>query len=192
MRSIDGASRLQMRFTFQVRSADGWQRVAGPRLDHWVSSAPGRERYVYVKRFQNLPVGVSRVRVRFRWKAADGAVLRSALRRSHGCRVPDPRPDLVPLAIDVGPGSAPDRRSYTVTIANHGRSVADASSVALSLAGTALPDGALPSLEPGTEGVAVFDGPACPAGSALVTVADATGLINEALEADDVLTVPCP
>jgi hypothetical protein len=195
MRTVAGASRLQMRFSLLMRAADGdeWVRVAGPRLDTWLSAQPGRSRYVYTKHVENLQAGAAyRVSVRFRWRAADGSVLRTVTRRSHSCVVPDPRPDLVPMAVDVRPGAADGRSVYLVTVANRGRSAAPATSVAFDVGTQALPDRPLAALQPRDRAVVAFDGPACAAGTPLVVTVDATGLVDEALEADDVLTVPCP
>src|SRR5205823_4055121 len=118
MKTVPGASRLQMRFSVQVHGDGGWHHVPGPNLDVWVSSLPGRTRYVYDKHVTGLQLGVAyRVLVRFRWRSASGAIVRSALRFSHTCKVPDPRPDLQPVRVEVRPGSSPGTSGYLVTIA---------------------------------------------------------------------------
>ncbi|MEA2295782.1 MAG: hypothetical protein QOE86_3421 [Solirubrobacteraceae bacterium] len=196
MKAIAGTRRMQMRFTVEALPAGpsaSWQRVEAPNLDTWISALPGRLRYVYTKHVEGLQPGVSyRVAVRFRWRAADGSVLRTALRRSDPCKVPDPRPDLVPVAIDVEPGTSADTRTYVLTLANKGRAAAPASSASFDAGQAALADQPVPALDPGARFKVSFDGPACVAGDTLAGTVDATGLVDEAVEADDLLTVPCP
>ncbi len=153
MRAVPGTSRMQMRFSVEAHgdaaAQAGWERVPGPRLDTWVSSLPGRLRYLYSKHVEGLQAGVAyRTVVRFRWRAADGTVLRTAVRRSRACKVPDPRPDLRPLRITVAPGCDPDARRYRVLVANRGRSTAAASAVALAVGAAALPDQPAPPSTP--------------------------------------------
>src|SRR5687767_6408803 len=56
MRTIAGASRMQMRFTLQARTPEEtrWSAVAAPGFGTWVGSAAGTSRYVYTKRVENL------------------------------------------------------------------------------------------------------------------------------------------
>ena len=189
MRTVKRASRLQMRFSVQYRptglGAD-WQRVQAPNLDQWVSALPGKKRYVYTKHLAGLQTGNGyRVVVRFRWKAADGTVLKSLTRRSRTCKVPDPRPNLVPVAIEQTAGG------YVVTVANKGRASAPPSWAAFEAGGVMLDDRPVPALAPGARTKVRFSGPAClPQDSVMATV-DATGLIDEAVEADDVLEASC-
>jgi hypothetical protein len=160
--------------------------VQAPKLDQWVSSLPGKQRYVYTKHLMGLQTGVGyRVVVRFRWRAADGTVLRSTTRRSRACRVPDPRPNQVPVSIAAAGGG------YVVTVVHRGRSAAPASAVSLDVGDAALGDRDVPALDPGARYQATFAGAPCVPGDMLAATADATGLIDEAVEADDVLTVPC-
>jgi hypothetical protein len=160
--------------------------VQAPNLDQWVSALPGKKRYVYTKHLEGLQPGTAyRVVVRFRWRAADGTVLKAVTRRSHACRVPDPRPNLVPTAIQA------TASGYVLTVANKGHAAAPASAAALDVGGTMLDDQQVPALEPGARTTVEFAGPACAPGDTLVATVDATGLIDEAVEADDVLTVPC-
>jgi hypothetical protein len=48
------------------------------------------------------------------------------------------------------------------------------------------------SVLPGATRRIAFTAPACAAGEELVVTADATGLVDEADEEDNVLVVPCP
>jgi hypothetical protein len=200
MKAIADSATLQMRFSVQYRALApagdddaGWERVQASNLDVWVSAQPGRSRYVYTKHVEGLQAGQAyRVSVRFRWKDAAGEVLRSAQRRSRSCRVPDPRADLTPVRVDVRPGTELNTRTYVVTVANRGHTAAPASFVSLEVGALALPDQPVPALQPGRRSKVSFEGPVCAPGAPLVAVADATGLIDEAVEADDVLSTPCP
>jgi hypothetical protein len=194
MRAIPGASRLQMRFTVERRESGGgdWERVLAPNLDTWVSSQAGRSRYVYTKHLEGLQLGIEhRVVVRFRWRTGGGITVRTRARRSKACSVPDPRPDLVPLSVKTLPGSTPDLRRYVVLVANRGRTDAPASAVALEVGDEPLIDQDAPAIDAGDRASVTFEGPACRAGSSLVATVDATGLVQEAHEADDVLAVAC-
>jgi CARDB len=190
MRAVKGAQRLQMRFSVLSLAADpeaAWERVQAPNLDQWVTALAGKQRYVYTKHVEGLQPGVGyRVSVRFRWRDADGEVLRSVTRRSRVCQVPDPRPNLVPVAIE----GVPD--GYTLTVANKGRTAAPATFASFEAGDAALPDEEVPELAPGARFKVTFAGPACAPAEMLAATVDATGLVDEAVEADDVLTVPCP
>lgn len=189
MRTVPDATQLQMRFTLQVREEDGWDRVPAPTFDSWRSAEPGKLAYDYRKLVQGLSPGDYRVVVRFRWRDAEGAVVRQGVRRSKPCAVPDERPDLVPLKVKVGPGPTPQTRAYTVTVANRGRSAAESFAVGLAVDGMPLADQALDGLEPGDKASVVFTGAPCE--DTLVATVDAEGLVEEAEEADDVLSVAC-
>jgi hypothetical protein len=190
MRAVKGSQRLQMRFSVQYLAPgpdQGWQRVQAPNLDMWVSALPDRLRYVYTKHVEGLQSGVAyRVAVRFRWRAADGSVLRTGTRRSPACKLPDPRPNLVPLGIAAGPDG------YTLTVANKGRTPAPATAASFEAGDSMFSDEDVPELEPGQRFTVTFAGAACAPGDMLVATVDATGLVDEAVEADDVLAVPCP
>ena len=191
MREIRGGVRMQMRFTLQVRE-DGWERVAAPTFGTWTSSAPGKLGYVYSKQVENLTPGAYRVVVRFRWRATDGTVLDTARRRSKPCVVPDQRANLAPVRIRVATGPTDETREYSVVVVNRGRTAADAFSVGLSVDGVPLPEQAVDGLAPHKRITVVFTGPACDHDDdALVASVDTKGLVNEAEEADDTLTVAC-
>ena len=191
MRTVAGAAKLQLRFTLQVKETDGWARVAAPRFDAWATAAPGRTRWVYDKHLENLGPGAYRLSVRFRWRAADGTVLKAATRRSRACKVPDPRPDLAPVRITTGPGPTQDTRAYEVTVVNQGLGAAGPFPVWLSVDGMSLEEVEAGPLEPGRRVRVAFTGPVCPAGDMLVATVDASGWLDEADEANDTLSVPC-
>jgi hypothetical protein len=191
MRGIPGATRLQLRFTLQVRE-DRWERVPAPTFDHWTTSARGKAGYVYAKQVEDLVPGAYRVLVRFRWRDADGAVVRAARRRSPTCVVPDERPDLAPVKIRQRGGPADDTTRYTVVVANRGRSAAPAFTVGFAVDGVPLRERRLDGLEAGKKASVVFVGPACDDDDdVLVASVDAAGLVDEADEADDMLSAAC-
>jgi hypothetical protein len=192
MDTVAGAERMAMSFTLQVRPRGRrhWHRVRLPGFRDWHTSDPGRDRYVYTKRVEEL-VGPARYRVavRFRWLDADGAIVRSASDASRACRIPDPRPDLGVAAVTVRPG----RTHYAVTVRNAGRSVAGASWVQLDLG-----DGGPPltvsvgELAPHDVQTVVLAGRACAPGATLTATADATDAVDERDEADNALATVCP
>jgi hypothetical protein len=145
---------------------------------------------VYTKRVEGL-VGprTYRVRVRFRWLDADGAVVRRAAAVSDGCHIPDPRPDLRVDDLVVRRG----RAHFAVTVRNAGRSAADVSRLSLDLG-----DGGVPlfafvgPLAAGAEQTVVLGGRACASGALLTATADAADVVDERREDDNVLAATCP
>ena len=125
MGSVAGASRMGMRFTLQVRTRRVYRRTAAPGFDTWTFAAPGVSRYVFTRRVEEL-IGPARyrVKVRFRWQDASGAVVASARRLSQSCRQPDRRPNLLVEQVTVEDGR------YRVLVRNDGRSPAGAFTVA--------------------------------------------------------------
>jgi hypothetical protein len=189
MRAIPRASRMQMRFTLLARTgAAGWRRVSAPRLDSWVTSDPGRMRYVYDKHVDGLVApGSYRMRVRFRWIDAAGEVVARTRRLSRVCRQRDPRPDLRVSAL-----RALDTGGYEATIRNAGRTAASAFDVTLTVPGSAPVTERTGPLAPGERSTVVFDAPPCEPGSTVRLVVDAADEVDEAAEADDTVAVACP
>lgn len=195
MRTVRRASRLEMRFMLQTRSAEQpvWAVVEAPRFARWLRSSPGKARFVYEKTVERLAApGDYRVVVRFRWRDAAGDVIRRTHRRSPGCRQPDARPDLVPLRVRMLPGPSSATRTYVVVVANAGLLTAPSTTVGLLVDGDALPVADLRSLAAGGHGSARFVGPACRPGDVLQATVDPDGLVDEADEAGNALSVPCP
>lgn len=191
MRADPVATRMQLRFTLQTLEDGVWERVEAPTFDTWTTAATGRSRYVYDKHVENLQPGAYRVSVRFRWRDDTGATLRSATKKTRACRVPDPRPDLVPLAITALPAQSLDLRRYVVVVANRGNGPAGAFSVGLTVDGVPMPEQTVDGLNAGERWKVTFVGPSCAWGKSLVTGVDTSGLVDEAEEADDTLTAPC-
>ena len=195
MRTVAGASRMQMRFTLQARTPDvaRWSAVAAPGFGTWVSSSPGTSRYVYTKRVENLLAPASyRVLLRFRWVSAAGRVIGRGRDHSPVCKQPDPRADLVVSSLGVQPAGRADRSRYVAFVRNRGRTAAGASELRVALDGTPLPLAPVPALEPG-EGVAVtVEGPACSEATPVDADADAGETVDERDEADNRFTRLCP
>ena len=189
MRAVPGSARMQMRFTLQTRPTrdDEWVRVAGPRLDTWVGSDPGKLRYVYDKRVDGLVAPADyRARVRFRWVDAAGGTIARTHRESQVCRQRDPRPDLRLTDLRLHAGQ------YLATVRNAGRQPASPFDVSLELTGSEPVVQRAGALEPGEQTTVAFDAPACRPGSALEVVVDAAEEVDEAAEGDDVVALPCP
>jgi hypothetical protein len=194
MRAVRHGPQLQMRFTLQSRAQAGasWTRVAAPNFDQWQTAAPGKARYVYDKTVENLPYGDYRALVRFRWRTAAGVTVLALRRVSRACHQPDPRPNLVAVAIHTRPGSSADTRVYEVVVRNTGRSDAPPFAVALTVDGTKQPDNTGPGLAAGDRAVAAFEAPACHAGSTVTASVDPSAAVSEADEDDNTISVPCP
>ena len=158
-----------------------------------VSAASGTSRYTYTKRVQNLLAPASyRVLVRFRWLDAGGEIVQRAKDRSPVCRQPDPRPNLIVRSIGVQDAGRPARKRYVVFVRNAGGSVADATSLLVTVDGATLPEAQVVSLEPGEGTLVSVEGPACRAGAEIVADADADDAVEERDEADNSLTRFCP
>ena len=195
MRTIAGASRMQMRFTLQARTPDTvrWSAVTAPGFGSWVSSAAGTSRYVYTKRVESLLAPAAyRVLLRFRWTGPGGRVLARSRAYSPACKQPDPRPNLVVTSLAVQPAGKAGRSRYVAFVRNTGRTAAAASSLRVALEGAALPLAAVTALEPG-EGMAVtVEGPACTEAAPVDADADAGEAVEERDEADNRFTRLCP
>jgi hypothetical protein len=189
MDAIPKAERLQMRFRLQVSTPGkpGWTRLALPGFSAWVTSEPGRQRYVYAKRVEALLGPASyRVQVWFRWLDAAGATLRTAHVTSKPCRQPDPRPDLRVTRIGLV-----ERGRYDVAIRNFGRSDAGASTVQLLFPDGSIATAGVPPMTPGDREDVFVSGPSCKAGQTITATADVDDVVDERDEANTV-TLPCP
>ena len=121
-----------------------------------------------------------------------GEVIRTARHRSATCRQTDLRPDLRPRRVEQHPAANPRDRRYVVFVKNTGRTLAPPASVTLRAGDHLLPPGTMSPVLPGATRRIAFTAPACAAGDELEVTADATGLVDEADEDDNVLVVPCP
>jgi hypothetical protein len=191
MRRVAGTRRMQMRFALQWRQpgAKHWSTVKAPGLGTWVSSDPGVSTYTFTKRVENLAAPATyRVLVRFRWLDSGGHRIESDQIASKSCRQPDLRPNLVPKRVYSQRVGDPARRRYVVVVRNAGATAAGPFDVGL---GTFAPGHAV-DLGPGVSTLVTFEGPRCDAPETLTASVDPGGLVDEADEDDNTLTVPCP
>jgi CARDB protein len=189
MRAARRSARLRMRFTLLTRDDryEPWARIPGTKLDTWVTSDPGKLRYVYDKRVEGLVApGEYRMRVRFRWLDASGRTLASTRRVSRICRQRDPRPDLQFAGLRF------DGSRYLLTVRNAGRSTAAAADFSLTVPGSQPVIARSAALLAGAKTTLSFTAPACNPGSVLQVVLDAADEVDEAAESDDAVAVPCP
>ena len=196
MRTVAGASRMQMRFTLQASTPERrrFTRVEAPGFGTWFTSASGTSRYLYTKRVVNLLAPASyRVQVRFRWLDAAGAVVERARRHSGRCVQPDPRADLTVRSLDVeAVAGDPQRHRYIALVRNTGSRTADASLLALTAGGVVLPGASVVALEPGESTYVSVEGAACEPGAEIVADADAEESVDESDETDNRFTRLCP
>ena len=195
VRSIAGAARMQVRFALEAHTQDraGWTRVAAPGFGTWVASSPGVRRFVYTKRVENLFAPARyRVVARFRWLDSAGEVIARDKRRSPVCRQPDQRANLLPLRIEVGPGAFPESQRYVIPIVNRGRVDAAGFAVRLTVDGEPQPIAMAAGLAAGERSALTLEGPRCRPGTTVSAVVDADGVIDEADEADNLVSVSCP
>ena len=189
VRTIPGASRLQVKFVLQARTEDEpeWAPVAAPGFGTWNSSAPGIGRYVYTKTVENLLAPAAyRAVVRFRWLTATGRTLLRARRTSRVCRQPDLRPDLLVERIDRADGG------YEVTIVNAGRSAAGAFAVTIEIAGQVHAFADVAGVGARERVHLRGQAPACQEGSDVIVRVDPGQVVDEADEDANALSRPCP
>jgi hypothetical protein len=187
--AIKRAAKAQMRFTLQARTPEEpmWRSVSAPGFGSWLTAPPKAGRYVYDKTVQHLLAPAEyRALVRFRWRDAQGRVLRTESATTKVCRQPDPRPDLQIVALKTG-------ARYVAVIRNTGRGDAGPFSVAFtrngeSLGLVAIADG----LKSGAQTSAVLStAPACVAGELIAAQADPLDEVDEADEDGNVLSQTC-
>lgn len=135
-----------------------------------------------------------RYRVTFRWSAARGRVIGSAVQQSPICRQRELRPDLLVESITVTPvAQRPDRDQYAAVIADDGATGAGPFEVLFTpgdnSAAVTRTVGWLGAHRSATE---TFAGPICdPAAPPTVTV-DATNEVDDLNRANNQLTAVCP
>ena len=195
MRALPRSSRMQLRYTLQVRTPDRdrYAAISAPGFGKWLGPAAGTTSYVYTKRVESLLApGSYRVTVRFRWLNSAGTVIRRAKVTSIACRQPDPRPDLSVRSLGMQSTSDPARSRYVAFVRNTGRGVADPSSLELTVAGTLLGSAPVDELAPGEGMLVSLEGPTCAAGDAIEAEADADEAVDERDEADNRFSRLCP
>lgn len=195
MGTIDGATRMQVRFDVSGRAGAGrkFRALYGPGLGRWRSSAPGIQRYLLHKQVANLPAGGdARAVVSFRWIGAHRAVLHRARRRTPLCHQPDLRPDLVIDGVATQPGDDSGHLRYVLALRNAGVGDAGPFDVAFDLGGSSASIQAVTGLLAGERRLVTFAAPRCAAGDPVHVTADTSNRVDEAVERDDDRTFTCP
>jgi len=181
---------MQMRFDLQRRRPNErhWRSVTGLQgFGTWETSMPDRAGFVFHKRVDGLRVPASyRARVRFRWFAADGTLLRHVRRVTPACVQRDLRPDLVPRALRATLGALPALAIYPVVVRNDGDSPAGAFAVRVAGGVTEVA-----GLQAGKQVQVTVLAPACMPGTLVRAVADADRRIDESDE-HNALRRTCP
>jgi hypothetical protein len=163
MLAVPGSSRMAMRFTLLEQTGDeAATRVKVPGLRRWRWSKSGVRRFGYRQGFRNLPENAShRVRVDFRWYAADRAELARARRRSVRCRQYVELPNLVARLSDVGSSPVFGVVRYEALVTNTGKAAATNVPVRLTVDGNVVDTVTVASLDPGEQRTLAIRGPEC-------------------------------
>ena len=196
MRTVRGATRLQMRFTLQTRGKGQVElaRAAGPRLRQVAEQRPRRRPL----RLHQARRGAARAGV---LPHARALPLDRARRQAHrlGPRDlarPAARPTCAPTCARsrstraAGPTPrtpATSSRSSTAARPRPGRSTSSSRSTA-----RRSPPAQTPGLEPGERALVEVEGPPCTVGSMLTVDVDPTGAVDERAEADNRLDRDVP
>jgi hypothetical protein len=163
MRALPGATRMAIRFTlFEETGGARAHRVRVRGLHRWHSSKPGVKAYAYRQVVRNLPENAShRVRVEFRWYAADGAEVARTRRRSGWCHQFDALPNLVTRLTGVAPTKTTGVVRYRALVTNTGKAAATAVPVRLTVDGHVVDTISIASLAPGEQRSLAIRGPNC-------------------------------
>lgn len=163
MQRATGARQMGMRFTLLERTDPaGFRPVSAPGLRRWHRSQPGVGAFAYRQRVRNLaPNTVYRVRVDFRWYAADGSVVQRLRRFSAVCRQFVSLPNLEARVTGASDTQVPGVLRYGVRVTNTGRAAASAVPVRLTVDDGVLDTVTIATLPPGEHKQVGFRGPAC-------------------------------
>jgi hypothetical protein len=191
MQQLPGATRMAMRFTLlEETGGDSPTPVKAPGLRRWRSSEPGVRSFGYRQGVRNLPENAShRVRVEFRWYAADGTELARTRRRSGRCRQFVELPNLVARIASITPTPVPGVVRYQALVTNTGKAAATAIPVRLTVDGNVVDTLTLASLEPGEQRSLAIRGPECHEAAKLE--ADPDEVIAERSDADNAHELVC-
>lgn len=190
MPAIAGATRMRVRFDLERRRPGQrrWRRIRAQGFGTWERSARNVAGFVFRKRVNGLPVPASyRARVRFRWIASDGSIVRRAHARSPACAQPDLRPNLVPGALTAILDAQPGLAIYALEVRNRGRSASGAFSVRVGT-GTA----EVAPLRPGEQRAVLVVALACAPGGTILARVDADGRVAESRERGNATRMRCP
>ena len=190
MRGIEGSARMGMRFTLLERTGtNGFKPLKASGLGRWRRAQPGVVSFGYRQVVKALPENaVYKMRVDFRWLAADGSVLAQVQKSSPACRQFSALPNLRVEVLGASDTNVAGVVRYRVLVTNTGRAQVTAP-VRLSV-DDAVIDTASVALIPGEGRQIDFRGPTCT--KTVTAAADPDGTIVESSESDNVDEVPCP
>lgn len=195
MPRVKRAERMELRFDLLQRRPgdDDFVRLAVPKFGVWERAEPRVSAFLVAKRVNALAAPATyRVLVRFRWFAADGSVLRRSERRSKVCRQPDPRPDLVFDSVSAQETDDPQQARYAVVVRNAGRGdMTSSAGVSLTIGERRFPTRTLSLLASGETDTVSFLAPRCNDATPLELSLDPAGVVEEAGERNNLLSVPC-
>jgi CARDB len=190
MRPVPGADRMWMRFTVQEKHATVYEGLKARGLSRWHRSKPGVGAFGYRQTVRGLqPGGAYRVRVSFRWYAADGELLERTSRRSKPCRQFDEVPNLTSAVEGWSPSRVPGVVRYEMSVGNNGFAPAEDVEAHLTVDGGVVDTATISYLEPGETRELTVMGPACT--NTVSSIADPDGVIVETSEDDNVHAVNC-
>ena len=189
MQAIPGTSKMQVRFQLMERlGRDPWSKLDVPALRQWHSSQAGVKRFGWKQTVDALRAGGAyKARVQYRWLAATGTVLDTAMHDTPVCR--GPLPNLAVSDLTVKPGPTADTRNYRVTVQNTGKLDADQVDVSLSVDKAVLDTVTLAHLAAGETRALTFTGPVCR--DAVRVTADPSNSIGESVENDNSQLFSC-
>jgi hypothetical protein len=189
MGEVDGATRLKMRFTLQVRKTGqkSYHRVAAPGFRSWTTAAPGKTSWVFSRRVEAL-LGPARYRalVRFQWLDETGEAIARAKRYSRSCHQRDHRPNLKLKSL-----TREGKHRYAALVVNNGLTASGPFDVQLAVGSTLVEPMTVDGLEPGARKLLTLHGPICRPGETAVVTADPLDLVDERSELDNAITLPC-
>lgn len=185
-----GARRMHVRFDLERRrpGEKRWRRIKAPGFGTWERSAANVAGFVFRKRINGLWVPASyRARVRFRWIAGDGTIVKRAHARTSACAQPDLRPNLVPGALTAILHAQPGIAIYTLVVRNTGRSTASASGVRVGSGGAEVGP-----LDPGEQRTVTVLALPCDPGATIIARVDADRRVEESRERGNATRRRCP
>jgi hypothetical protein len=186
--------RMEMRFDLFARTAPGgaWLPVEVEGFGEWDLSDPGVSGFIIKKRVGGLIGGYAyRSVVRFRWRADNGRIVRTARKVTQACTQPNTAPDLQISDPSIVRGDRNDVVVYRATVRNAGAGASGPFDVVLAVNGVAQPGQRLGPLAPGQTAVVTFQAPRCQAGTIVRFLVDAKAEVAEASETNNVLERRC-
>ena len=155
----------------------------------WHSSHRGVKHFGFSQRITKLEPGSSyRVRVQFRWSDGAGHPLLRTRRTSGACVQGGGLPNLRVTSVTISPGSSDAARTYSVTVDNAGKGVAQNFAVALFVDGALVDTTQIDRLDTLASRIVTFSGQPC---HRLRAVVDYTHSVRETNESDNALSTTC-